>query len=169
MAQHLIRICALLLLLLVLFFIGTLTHLALGKRFLRFTQHLLLRLPIVNFIYSTCKQIGDAIWSSKEGGMFRQVVLIEYPRKDCWVLGFVTNDNKEAFEVTEILNDDIVTVFVPTTPNPTSGFVYFLPRKDCKFLKMPVADAMRLIVSCGAVTKIDEEMKNQMSGVKKAE
>ncbi len=162
-SQHLIRISALLFLLFLLFMIGTLTHLALGKRILQLAQNLLLRLPIVNFIYSTCKQIGDAIWSSKAGGMFHQVVLIEYPRKDCWVIGFMTNDNKEAFEVTEKLNDDILSIFVPTTPNPTSGFVYFIPRRDCIFLDMPIADAMRLIVSCGAVTKMDEKLKNKTS------
>ena len=68
-----------------------------------------------------------------------------------YAIGFLTSENKEPFEVTEKLNRPLVSVFMPTTPNPTSGFLMYVPREDCQFLDMSVSDAMRLIVSCGAV------------------
>ena len=74
---------------------------------------------------------------------------------------FVTNDNKEAFEVTEVLNDDIVTVFVPTTPNPTSGFLIYVPKEDCILLDMSAGDAMRLIVSGGVVLPENKNKEEQ--------
>ncbi len=147
-----IRVISLLLILVLLFIAGQLMRLALGRKLISLMQKLFLKLPIINFIYSTCKQIGDALWSSKEGNMFRQVVLFEYPMKGCYAIGFLTNENKRDFEVTQKLNAPMLSVFMPTTPNPTSGFLMFIPRENCIFLNMSVSDAMRLIVSCGAVT-----------------
>ncbi len=167
-AHQIIRFCSLIGLLILLFLIGILTKITLGNRLIQMAQKILLRLPIVNFIYSTCKQIGDAIWSSKSSGMFHQVVLVEYPRKGCWGLGFMTNDNHDSYEVTEKLPQDIVSVFLPTTPNPTSGFLFFVPRSECIFLDMSVSDAMRLIVSCGAVTK-QENLRDSSGKSKKDE
>lgn len=147
-----IRVISLLLILVLLFIAGQLMRLALGRKLISLMQKLFLKLPIINFIYSTCKQIGDALWSSKEGNMFRQVVLFEYPMKGCYAIGFLTNENKRDFEVTQKLNAPMLSVFMPTTPNPTSGFLMFIPKENCIFLNMSVPDAMRLIVSCGAVT-----------------
>ena len=149
--SHIVRIVSLILVCVILFLIGLLTKIALGRRLISVMEYLLLKLPIINFIYTTCKQIGDALWSSKKGNMFRQVVLFEYPRKGVYAIGFLTSENKEPFEVTEKLNRPLVSVFMPTTPNPTSGFLMYVPREDCQFLDMSVSDAMRLIVSCGAV------------------
>lgn len=157
--KHGIRILSLILIIVVLILIGQLAKLTLGKRVIDLTQKLLLHLPIVNFIYSTCKQIGDAVRSSS-GGMFHQVVLFEYPMKGTYALGFVTNENKESFEVTEKIGCPMVSVFIPTTPNPTSGFLLLIPRENCIFLKMSVAEAMKLIVSVGTVLpgqKVPEE------------
>ena len=81
---QIIRVLALIIVLAVLFFLGVLTKITLGRKVIEKAQALLLKLPLVNFIYSTCKQIGDTIMSSKSGNMFQQVVLFEYPRKDCW-------------------------------------------------------------------------------------
>lgn len=147
-----IRVISLLLILVLLFIAGQLMRLAIGRKLISLMQKLFLKLPIINFIYSTCKQIGDALWSSKEGNMFRQVVLFEYPMKGCYAIGFLTNENKRDFEVTQKLNAPMLSVFMPTTPNPTSGFLMFIPKENCIFLNMSVPDAMRLIVSCGAVT-----------------
>ena len=150
--MQLIRVLCLFCMFLLLVLAGALTKLALGQRLLRAAQQLLLKVPIINFIYSTCKQIGDAVWGAKGGNMFHQVVLFEYPRRGSWAIGFLTNENRESFEVTRKLGDrDMVSVFIPTTPNPTSGFLFFLPREDCIFLDMSVSDAMKLIVSCGGV------------------
>lgn len=145
------RLFSLLLLFGVLFIIGLLTRITIGRKLILLAENLLLKLPIIRFIYSTCKQIGDALWSSKGGSMFHQVVLFEYPRKGCYAIGFLTNENKDDFEVTKRLGKPMISIFMPTTPNPTSGFLILMPREECVFLDMTVAEAMRLIVSCGAV------------------
>ncbi len=162
---QIIRILALIVVLAVLFFLGVLTKITLGRKVIEKAQALLLKLPLVNFIYSTCKQIGDTIMSSKSGSMFRQVVLFEYPRKGCWAIGFMTNENTpENSEAARRLDkDDLISVFMPTTPNPTSGFLMLIPREECIMLDMSVSDAMRLIVSCGAILPGSE---NEESGEK---
>ena len=156
---QIIRVLALVVVLAILFFLGVLTKITIGRKVIAKAQSLLLKVPLVNFIYSTCKQIGDTIMSSKKGNMFRQVVLIEYPRKGCYAIGFMTNENTpENSEVARRLGKgDMISVFMPTTPNPTSGFLMFIPREECIMLDMSVSDAMRLIVSCGAILPGSEE------------
>ena len=156
---QIIRVLALIAVLAFLFFLGVLTKITLGRKVIAKAQALLLKVPLVNFIYSTCKQIGDTIMSSKKGNMFQQVVLIEYPRKGSYAIGFMTNENTpENSEVARRLGKgDLVSVFMPTTPNPTSGFLMFIPRDECIMLDMSVSDAMRLIVSCGAILPGSEE------------
>lgn len=156
---QIIRVLALVVVLAGLFFLGVLTKITLGRRLIEKAQSLLLKVPLVNFIYSTCKQIGDTIMSSKSGNMFRQVVLIEYPRKGCYAIGFMTNENTpENSEAAQRLDKgDLISVFMPTTPNPTSGFLMLIPRDECIMLDMSVSDAMRMIVSCGAILPGSEE------------
>ncbi|MBR4254431.1 MAG: DUF502 domain-containing protein [Lentisphaeria bacterium] len=156
---QIIRVLALIAILAFLFFLGLLMKVTIGRKVIAKAQALLLKVPLVNFIYSTCKQIGDTIMSSKSGNMFRQVVLIEYPRKGCYAIGFMTNENtSENSEVARRLEKgDLISVFMPTTPNPTSGFLMFIPRDECIMLDMSVSDAMRLIVSCGAILPGSEE------------
>ncbi len=150
---QLVRILCLLCMVVMLILAGALTKIALGQKLLKFAQKILLKVPIINFIYSTCKQIGDAVWGAKGGNMFHKVVLFEYPRRGSWTVGFLTNENKEdSFEIREKLSGrEMWSVFIPTTPNPTSGFLFFLPKEDCILLDMSVSDAMKLIVSCGGV------------------
>ena len=156
---QIIRILALIVILAALFFLGVLTKITIGRRAIGTAQALLLKLPLVNFIYSTCKQIGDTIMSSKSGNMFQQVVMFEYPRKGSWAIGFMTNENtSENSEAARRLGKgDLISVFMPTTPNPTSGFLMLIPREECIMLDMSVSDAMRLIVSCGAILPGSEE------------
>ena len=156
---QIIRVLALVVVLAALFFIGVLTKITLGRKAIEKAQALLLKVPLVNFIYSTCKQIGDTIMSSKKGSMFQQVVLFEYPRKGCWAIGFLTNENTpENSETARRLDKgNLISVFMPTTPNPTSGFLMLIPREECIMLDMSVSDAMRLIVSCGAILPGSEE------------
>ena len=150
---QIIRVLALIVILAALFFLGLLTKITIGRKVIAKAQSLLLKVPLVNFIYSTCKQIGDTIMSSKKGSMFRQVVLIEYPRKGCYAIAFMTNENTpENSEIARRLGKgDLISVFMPTTPNPTSGFLMLIPREECIMLDMSVSEAMRLIVSCGAI------------------
>ena len=155
---QIIRILALIAVLAVLFFLGVLTKITLGRKVIEKAQALLLKLPLVSFIYSTCKQIGDTIMSSKKGNMFQQVVLFEYPRKGCWAIGFMTNENtpENSEAARRLEKGDLISVFMPTTPNPTSGFLMLIPREECIMLDMSVSDAMRLIVSCGAILPSSE-------------
>ena len=156
-----IRILALFFMLLVLLLVGQLTKLTLGRRLIGLGQKLLMHLPLVSFIYSTCKQIADAMQTTS-GGMFHQVVLFEYPMPGSYAIGFLTNENTEPSEITEQLGKPVVSIFLPTTPNPTSGFLLMIPREKCIFLKMSVSDAMKLIVSVGTV--FPEQKAQELSG-----
>lgn len=156
-----IRILALFFMIAVLLLVGQLTKLTLGRRLIGLGQKLLLHLPLVSFIYSTCKQIADAMQTTS-GGIFRQVVLFEYPIPGSYAIGFLTNENTEPCEITEQLGKPVVSIFMPTTPNPTSGFLLMIPRDKCIFLKMSVSDAMKLIVSIGTV--FPEQKAQELSG-----
>ena len=156
-----IRILALFLMIVVLLLVGQLTKLTLGRRLIGLGQKLLMHLPLVSFIYSTCKQIADAMQTTS-GGMFHQVVLFEYPMPGSYAIGFLTNENTEPCEITEQLGKPVVSIFLPTTPNPTSGFLLMIPRDKCIFLKMSVSDAMKLIVSVGTV--FPEQKAQELSG-----
>lgn len=160
-AKQLVRVASLIIVALCLFFIGLLTKITIGKRLLSLAEAVLMKLPIISFVYTTCKQIGDALWSSKSGNMFHQVVLFEYPRKGSYSIGFLTSEVGDEFEVSRKLGKPMVSVFMPTTPNPTSGFLMYIPKDECQFLDMPVSDAMRLIVSCGAVLPGTQEKKEE--------
>ena len=145
-----IRILALIFMILVLLLVGQLTKLTVGLRLIGLGQKLLLHLPLVSFIYSTCKQIADAMQTSS-GGMFHQVVLFEYPMNGSYAIGFMTNENTEPSEISDRLGKHLISIFMPTTPNPTSGFLLLIPKEKCIFLDMSVSDAMKLIVSVGTV------------------
>lgn len=148
-----VRIVSIILITFLLFMIGALGRITVGKKVIRFTDQVMRKLPMLSTIYTTAQQIWDAIWSTKSG-MFNQVVMFEYPRKGIWVIGFLTNENRfEEWELHDKSGEDLVSVFLPTTPNPTSGFLLFIPRKDCRFLDMDVSEGMRLVISGGAVVK----------------
>ncbi len=146
--QQAVRITTLLLIITVLLLVGEFMRYKFGRWLARLTEWLLLKLPILSSIYSTSRQIGEALWAPK-GNMFRQVVLIEYPRKGIYTIGFLTNENNDEWELAAKTNKQLFSVFVPTTPNPTSGFLLFIPRKDCIFLDMKVSEGMKLVISGG--------------------
>jgi uncharacterized membrane protein len=106
-------------------------------------------LPVVRSLYGATKQIFETVFADKADA-FRDVVLVEYPRKDMWVLGFLTGTTKG--EVQAKTSDEVVNVFVPTTPNPTSGFLLFVPKKDIQIMDMTIEEGIKLIVSAGIVT-----------------
>ena len=149
-ATLLVRLTTILVLAVVIFLIGLLARVTLGRKLIQLTQKIMLRLPILRIVYSTCEQIGETV-KTQQGGLFKQVALFEYPRKGCWAVGFVTNFNEESFEVTDHFPKGVYSIFMPTTPNPTSGFLIYVPKEECILLKMPVGEAMRLIVSGGVV------------------
>jgi uncharacterized membrane protein len=120
-----------------------------GRFFVRIGESILDRLPVVRSLYGATKQIFETVFADKADA-FRDVVLVEYPRKDMWVLGFLTGTTKG--EVQAKTSDEVVNVFVPTTPNPTSGFLLFVPKKDIQIMDMTIEEGIKLIVSAGIVT-----------------
>ena len=120
-----------------------------GRWLIGVGEKLLNRMPVVGTIYGASKQILETVLASQSDA-FREVVLVEYPRKNLWVIGFVTGTTKG--EVQSQIVDETVNVFVPTTPNPTSGFLLFCPRDELRYLEMSVEDAVKLVVSGGIVT-----------------
>jgi uncharacterized membrane protein len=129
--------------------IGWLTRNFFGRLLVRVSENIVNRVPVINTIYGAIKQIFETVMASKSDA-FKEVVMFEYPRKGIWVLGFVTGVTKG--EVKTMTKEDTVNIFVPTTPNPTSGFLLFLPKKDLTYMKMSVEDGIKMIVSGGIIT-----------------
>ena len=123
----------------------------LGRWIIKLGESILNRMPVVRSIYGASKQILETVISTQSDA-FREVVLVEYPRKELWVIGFVTGGTKA--EVARRIDIDMVNVFVPTTPNPTSGFLLFCPRKDVIFMDMSVEDAVKLVVSAASLRRL---------------
>jgi uncharacterized membrane protein len=119
-----------------------------GQWWLRQGSRILHRIPIVKSIYSSVKQVSDTLFSSS-GNAFREAVLVQYPRAGCWTIAFVTG--KPGGEAAEHLSGDYLSLYVPTTPNPTSGFFLMAPRADVVELRMSVDEALKYIISMGVV------------------
>ncbi len=136
----------------VLIMIGALTAGFIGRFFVRTGEQLLAQMPVVRTIYSALKQVFETVFAEKSTA-FREVVLIEYPRRGIWAIGFATGSTKG--EVQHLVEDEVVNVFLPTTPNPTSGFLLFLPRQDVVFLNMTVEEGVKMVISAGVVTPPD--------------
>ena len=119
-----------------------------GQWWLRQGSRLLNKIPIVKSIYSSVKQVSDTLFSSS-GNAFREAVLIQYPRAGSWTIGFVTG--KPGGEAALHLTGDYLSVYVPTTPNPTSGFFLMVPRADAIVLQMSVDEALKYVISMGVV------------------
>ena len=129
--------------------IGAATAGVAGRVFLRLSERVLARMPIVRGIYSAVKQIFETVLA-KQSNSFREVVLIEWPRRGAWTIGFVTATVEG--EIGEQAGEDAVAIYVPTTPNPTSGYMVFLPRKEVTTLAISVEDAIKYVISTGIVT-----------------
>jgi len=131
--------------------IGWLGKGILGRTFLRFGENLVDRTPIVRSVYNGIKQIAETILSSRDSS-FEKACMIEYPRKGIWAIGFVSSDTKdEIADKNPLKTDKLISVFLPTTPNPTSGYLLFIPQSDITYLDMTVEDAAKLVISAGLV------------------
>jgi uncharacterized membrane protein len=120
-----------------------------GQWWLRQGSRILHRIPIVKSIYSSVKQVSDTLFSSS-GNAFREAVLVQYPRQGSWTIAFVTG--KPGGEAAQHLSGDYLSLYVPTTPNPTSGFFLMVPRTDVVELRMSVDEALKYIISMGVVS-----------------
>jgi len=134
--------------LLIIFVTGLLAQNFIGNYVIRAWEALLNRIPIVNSIYSSVKQVSDTLFSSS-GNAFRKAVLVEYPRQGSWTIGFLTG--VPGGDVVNHLRGEFVSVYVPTTPNPTSGFFLMVPKEAAIELDMSVDAALKYIVSMGVV------------------
>ena len=122
----------------------------LGRSLIRVGENLVRRMPIVRSIYSGVKQIAETVFAQSDRS-FEKACLIEYPRKGIWAVGFISTEAKGEVKYKAKSNSDLLSVFVPTTPNPTSGFMLFFPRNDVIELEMSIEDAAKLVISAGLV------------------
>jgi uncharacterized membrane protein len=129
-------------------FVGLLARNYFGRKIIEWVDSALLRIPLLNKIYGATKQVNDA-FSSTNKSAFRTVVLVEFPYPGSYSIGFITNDQHN--EVQAKLGEKVVSVFVPATPNPTSGFLLMLPEEKLIKLEMSVADGIKYVISLGAI------------------
>lgn len=134
--------------LLVVFLTGLVTANIIGQRLLRFWEGVLSRIPVVKSVYYSVKQVSDTLFSTS-GEAFRKALLVQYPREGIWTIAFQTG--QPGGDVVNYLDGEYVSIYVPTTPNPTSGFFLMLPRKDVIELDMSVDEALKYIISMGVV------------------
>lgn len=130
--------------------VGWLAKGLLGRSFIKWAEALVDRTPVVSSIYNGLKQIAETVFAQSETS-FDQACLIEYPRRGIWAIGFVSTTAKGEVAALADDGDPLISVFVPTTPNPTSGFLLFFPTSDVKILDMSVEDAAKLVISAGLV------------------
>lgn len=145
--------------LLVIFFTGVVTRNFIGRQILMLWESLLIRIPVVKSIYSSVKQVSDTLFSSSSNA-FRKAALVQYPHLGSWTIAFLTGTL--GGEIQNRLNDDYVSLYVPTTPNPTSGFFLIVRRKDIIELNMNVDQALKYIVSMGVVMPELESQKRNI-------
>ena len=133
---------------LVVFLTGLFTANILGQRLVRIWEGLLSRIPVVKSIYKSVKQVSDTLFSS-QGQAFRKALLVEYPRKGSWTIAFQTG--QPGGDVIHHLKGEHISIYVPTTPNPTSGFFLMMPKNEVIELDMSVDEALKYIISMGVV------------------
>lgn len=147
-SELLLQLAGILIVAILITVLGWLSQKLIGKVLVNVFERIVSSVPGVRTVYNTVKQIRDT-FVMQDKAVFQCSVLVEYPRKGVYVLGFLTGEGKG--EVQQVTAHDILNVFIPTTPNPTSGFLLMVPREEVIFLQMSVADGMKLIISGGAV------------------
>jgi len=153
----LLKLCLFFALVIALAFIGSFTKVIFVRRLLSWGEGFLKRMPVVNKIYSATKEISSAIFGQKKG-LFKRVVLIEYPRKGLLAIAFVTSENVNKGLVKKELGDDMVSVFVPTSPTPMTGYFLFMPKNELIDVNFTVEEAIKLILSGGAILPPDRQL-----------
>lgn len=146
--------------LVVVFLAGLLATNLVGRKLLELWEVILLRIPLADSIYKVVKQIVDSL-SRHDRHMFRDVVLVEFPRREMWVIGFLIGE--AGSEMFGQVGEDPVKLFVPTVPNPTSGFLIIVPRKDTVPLPISVEDGFKMVLSAGIITP--ENNHSQVNGL----
>jgi uncharacterized membrane protein len=130
--------------------VGWLAKGLIGRSFIKYAENLVNRMPVVRSFYSGIKQIAETVFAQQERS-FEKACMIEYPRKGIWAIGFISTTAKGEIAERNSSEGPMVSVFVPTTPNPTSGFLLFFPKADVVELDMSIEDAAKLVISAGLV------------------
>ena len=140
---------------------GALTAGFMGRFFIKLSEHILNRMPVIRSVYNATKQILETVLA-QQSNAFREAVLVEYPRRGMWAIAFITGTTTG--EVQNVTQEECINIFIPTTPNPTSGFLLFVPKEDLVSLDMSVEEAIKMVISGGIVTPPDRRpaaLKNQ--------
>ena len=144
-------------------FVGWLAKGLIGRSFIRWGERWVARMPVVRSIYSGVKQIAETVFAQTDRN-FEKACMIEYPRRGIWAVGFISTQTKGEIAAKSPAGEELLSVFVPTTPNPTSGFLLFFPKSDVVELDMSIEDAAKLVISAGLVYP----QKNQIEAVPKS-
>jgi uncharacterized membrane protein len=139
---------------------GLVTTNMIGQRLVKLWEYALARIPVVSSVYKSVKQVSDTLFSS-DGNAFRKALLVQYPRQGSWTIAFQTGS--PAAEVAHHLPGEHISVYVPTTPNPTSGFFLMMPAADVVELDMSVDEALKYIISMGVVAPLEHSAVNVVS------
>lgn len=127
-----------------------------GRKLVSAWESLLSRIPLVRTVYGAVKQVTASLFSDASQS-FREVVLVEYPRRGLWMLAFVTGDTPKKFQ--QVVGQDLINIYVPTTPNPTSGFYIMVPPSEVRRLNVPVEVGLKMILSAGVVNPLDDPVE----------
>ena len=142
--------------------VGWLAKGLIGRSFIKYAENLVNRMPVVRSFYSGIKQIAETVFAQQERS-FEKACMIEYPRKGIWAIGFISTTAKGEIAERNSSNGPMVSVFVPTTPNPTSGFLLFFPKADIIELDMSIEDAAKLVISAGLVYPPTKKITKKLS------
>jgi len=145
--------------------VGWLAKGLIGRSFIKYAENLVNRMPVVRSFYSGIKQIAETVFAQQERS-FEKACMIEYPRKGIWAIGFISTTAKGEIAERNSSNGPMVSVFVPTTPNPTSGFLLFFPKTDIVELEMSIEDAAKLVISAGLVYPPTKESSAKVTSSK---
>ena len=145
--------------------VGWLAKGLIGRSFIKYAENLVNRMPVVRSFYSGIKQIAETVFAQQERS-FEKACMIEYPRKGIWAIGFVSTTAKGEIAARNSKKGPMVSVFVPTTPNPTSGFLLFFPKADVIELDMSIEDAAKLVISAGLVYPPTKNSTPQSADIK---
>lgn len=148
----------LIVLVLTLMLIGALTAGFFGRLWIKLSEQLLNRMPVIRSVYNAVKQILETVLA-QQSNAFREAVLVEYPRRGIWAIAFITGRTEG--EVQNVTEEECINIFLPTTPNPTSGFLLFVPKRDLVSLSMSVEEAIKMVISGGIVTPTDRRPESE--------
>lgn len=157
-SEYVFQIATLVIVILLIFLIGILTKMYFGKILIKILDNIIAKIPVARSIYNATKQVVDSFKNST-GSSFSKVVLVEFPRRDMWMIAFLVRDSLDFMESAST-KEESCNVFIPTAPNPTSGFVAVVPKKDIRELDISVEEVIKFVLSVGIINiKDPEEIK----------